>query len=64
MLELCELCTVHIIWSLVKLSFLVVGLLVNWVKYPDIMFLVGIWLQILLLIMRILMGNLVIVPKY
>ena len=64
MLQLCELCTVHIIWSLVKLNFLVVGLLVNWVKYPDIMFLVGIWLQILFLIMRILMGNLVIVPKY
>ena len=63
MLQLCELCTVHIIWNLVKLSFLVVGLLVNWVKYPDIMFLVGIWLQILLLIMRVLVDNLVIVPK-
>ena len=55
MLQLYELCTAHIIWNLVKLNFLcrgVIGLLVNWVKYPDIMFLVGIWLQILLLIMR------------
>ena len=38
-------------WDLVRVSSLVVCLLVHWVKYPDIMFTVGAWLQLLLLIL-------------